>query len=337
MSAEPRVTVFIPTYNRSKMLPKAIESILAQTFDDFELLIIDDGSTDDTPAVLARYDDPRIRLEPNPSNLGLPRTRNRAMQLARGEFLAYLDSDDLSEPERLARQVAFLEARPDVALVGCGKRTIGGVPGLGQRLRDRPLEPKAIQARLLFRVCIGNSSIMARTEAMRAFPYDETLPVCEDFDQFARMAETLKLANLPDKLLRKRRHSGSESRRRELVKECQKRILAGQLDRLGLRWDADDLELHFQLGRPASWHKPTADELPRAEAWLTRLAEANAATGRYDAAAFDRVLGEVWLELWFKALPGSALSCRRWFWRSSMAGCARRRLTARFGGMAGQA
>jgi len=335
MAATPTVTVVVPTYNRADLLPLTLDSVFRQTFRDFELLVIDDGSTDDTDAALARYDDERLRLELNSENLGLPRTRNRGLDLARGRYVANLDSDDLVEPEWLAKGVAFLEANSNVALVGVGKRPMSGISSPAQSFRYRPRAPEAIRARLLFRSCITNSSLIARTEVMRAFRYDESFPVVEDFELFARLADRYDLANLPDRLMRVRRHRGRVTHRRDLVTECQKKVLAAQLDRLEMDWSAADLDTHFRLGRPGSWHRPKREELPEAEAWLQRLMAANEATGRYPKEAFERALGEVWIELWSKAMPGSLFGLGRWFRASPMAGLARRCFAERWRSLTG--
>lgn len=107
-SDAPRVSVMMGVYNSSRYLRKAIDSVLAQTFRDFELVIINDGSTDESEEIVRSYDDPRIRYVLNETNIGIIPTRNKALALCRGEYLAILDSDDISMPERLARQVEFL-------------------------------------------------------------------------------------------------------------------------------------------------------------------------------------------------------------------------------------
>ena len=114
----PKVTVVIPVYNREKYLGIAVDSILSQTFPDFELLVIDDGSIDRSIDVVLSHSDPRIRLVCNNTNLGVSTTRNKGIQLARGEYLAFLDSDDWAHPERLAKQTAFLDNHPDYSAVG---------------------------------------------------------------------------------------------------------------------------------------------------------------------------------------------------------------------------
>lgn len=207
MTADPQVTVLIPVYNQERYVAEAIDSVLAQTFADFELLVIDDGSTDRSLEIISTYTDPRIRVARNPGNRGVPWTRNRGLDLARGEYIAMLDSDDIAAPERLARQVAFLDAHPDVALVGSEKSTVdtaGKTVDKGMKLR--PTAPDEIAAQLLFRCRITQTSIMARSAIMRRFRYDERFVVSQDFELFARLSCVYPLANLPDVLVAFRRH-----------------------------------------------------------------------------------------------------------------------------------
>src|SRR5258705_775698 len=113
----PQVSVLLPVWNGERHLAAAIESVLGQSFTDFELLIVDDGSTDGSAALIRRYGDERIRLFENEKNLGVTRSLNLGLAQARGRYVARMDADDLSAPERLARQVAFLDSHPEVALV----------------------------------------------------------------------------------------------------------------------------------------------------------------------------------------------------------------------------
>ena len=115
----PRVTVFIPVYNAQAYIAEAIESVLAQTYSDFELLVIDDGSTDETASVICTFMyDPRIRVVSHIRNLGQPHTRNYGLELASGEYIAFLDADDRCVPERIERQVTYLDTHTDIDGVG---------------------------------------------------------------------------------------------------------------------------------------------------------------------------------------------------------------------------
>ena len=112
------VTVLMPVYNGEMYLREAIDSILHQTFTDFEFLIINDGSTDNSETIILSYDDSRIRYEKNDSNLKLIATLNKGIELAKGKYIVRMDADDISIPDRIEKQVAFLEKNPDVGICG---------------------------------------------------------------------------------------------------------------------------------------------------------------------------------------------------------------------------
>ncbi|MBW2258128.1 MAG: glycosyltransferase family 2 protein, partial [Deltaproteobacteria bacterium] len=114
-TSAPKVSVVIPVYNRERYIGQAIDSILSQSFRDFELIVVDDGSSDGTPAVVERCGDPRVRLVRHETNQGIPRTRNRGLLEARGEYVAWLDSDDVALPQRLRVQVDVLDRSPGIA------------------------------------------------------------------------------------------------------------------------------------------------------------------------------------------------------------------------------
>src|SRR5688572_15667789 len=210
MARAPKVSVFIPVYNRERYLCVAVNSILAQTFTDFELLLVDDGSTDGSLALLERYAarDRRVRVEANGTNLGIPRTRNRGLELARGEYIALLDSDDYAYPGRLEAQVRFLDAHPDHVQVGSWGSFMDDAGRLRRRLRRQPVASADVDAELLFRCCLSNRSIMARAAVLRSYGYREEFPRCQDYDMHVRLAERHRMANLPSILVCGRQHSG---------------------------------------------------------------------------------------------------------------------------------
>ena len=164
----PRVTVLMAAYNGAKLIGESLDSLLAQGFADFEVVVVDDASTDATADVVGAYADPRIRLLRNPENLGVVGTRNRAYAAARGEYIAILDQDDLSRPGRLAAQVAHLDSHPASALVATDIDIIEE-----GRLRDsgRGSHVDTNPAVLRWMLHIGNplvhSSVMFRAAAAR--------------------------------------------------------------------------------------------------------------------------------------------------------------------------
>lgn len=177
-NAPPKVTVFVPVYNREAYIGAAIESILGQSFSHFEILLVDDGSTDRSVEVLRSYDDPRLRVVCHEHNLGIPQTRNRGLELAQGEYIALLDSDDIAQPDRLQHQVAFLDRHPDIVQVGGWVRRVDATGRLLKQVKQQPTAPDDIRAQLLFRCSLSNTTIMGRTAVLRAYGYRNSFPCC---------------------------------------------------------------------------------------------------------------------------------------------------------------
>lgn len=205
-----KVSVIVPAYNASAFLRQSVESILSQTFTDFELIVVDDCSTDDTPAILASYTDPRLRVVRNPHNLGVVGARNRAMELARGELVASFDADDVSLPLRLARQVAFLDANPAVGLVGTASRYLeAGTLGPGRRV-ERPT-PMLIRWLLHVTNPLVHPSLMYRADAVRRLGVllRDEFKYAEDFDFHHRMLGIADVAFIDEPLILYRRHPGA--------------------------------------------------------------------------------------------------------------------------------
>ena len=325
-STPPRVTVIMPVYNRERYLGEAIESILGQTLADFELLIIDDGSTDGSREIARAYTDARIRLVVNETNLGQPATRNKAIQLARGVYIAMLDSDDTPYPQRLARQVAFLERNPDCTLVGSWKSAMDArgraLPVSGRR----PVRADAVCAWALFRCPIIHPSVMARAAVLRDNPYCERFLIGADFELFVRLlANGYKLANVPEVLVRYRQHPGgiSQTTASEAAENAARRaIFQAQLTALGLTFTDRDLTRHDWLyRRPHAggqrWF-PDDAYLIWAARWLLGLRTANRQVCRYPPRELDRVIRNRWLKLCRQA--STRLSWRVWrhYWRSPL-------------------
>lgn len=208
----PRITVLLPVYNSGKFLQQALDSILAQTFTDLELLAIDDGSTDDSLAILRRCEDPRIRVVAHEQNQGLIATLNEGLEMARGAYIARMDNDDVMLPERLAKQMDFLDADQDIAVVACFVDFVN-VDGetCGSWDVDRATANEDQIAKMLPRTnCIAHPTVMIRREALGDLRYDPQQRGAEDWDLWLRMrARGLRIAKLPEALLLYRQHSGS--------------------------------------------------------------------------------------------------------------------------------
>jgi glycosyltransferase involved in cell wall biosynthesis len=213
----PAVSVLMPVYNAARYLAEAVESVLAQTFRDFEFVIVDDGSTDRSPAMLDEYAkrDSRIRIIRRP-NTGIVGALNDAIEESKAALIARMDADDVSLPDRLEKQVAYL--RDHAECVALGSRVVGIDPyGCVLFQSEHKLTHEEIDAELLNGVgwSIVHPVAMLRRDAVEKVGlYRRQWQYVEDLDLFLRLAETGKLANLPDRLLRYRQHTESINRTR---------------------------------------------------------------------------------------------------------------------------
>jgi len=208
---KPKVTVLMPIYNGERYLRQSIESILNQTFRDFEFLIVDDASNDASRDIIRSYDDPRIILIENVHNLGLNKTLNRGLALARGEYIARQDQDDISHLTRLEKQVTFLNDHPEIVLLGTRVNNIDGngrkASSYGYYIVSSEL---AIRWQVMFDNPFVHSTVMMRSEMVRQMGgYEDHFQYCEDYDLFSRLVRSYKATNLKEPLFDYRYHPDS--------------------------------------------------------------------------------------------------------------------------------
>ena len=295
-NAPPKVTVFVPVYNREAYIGAAIESILGQSFSHFEILLVDDGSTDRSVEVLRSYDDPRLRVVCHEHNLGIPQTRNHGLELAQGEYIALLDSDDIAQPDRLQYQVAFLDRHPDIVQVGGWVRRVDTTGRLLKQVKQQPTAPDDIRAQLLFRCSLSNTTIMGRTAVLRAYGYRNSFPRCQDYDLHVRLAKRHKMANIPHILTHARVHPAQMTVQTPQLGDAKKEeIIRRQLTDLGVSCCQEDLHAHLTLSRMRKFRViPDQTYLDWADAWLQGLVEANATTRCYPAPVLQRTVSAKW-------------------------------------------
>ncbi|MBD0290839.1 MAG: glycosyltransferase [Thermoleophilia bacterium] len=205
----PAVSVLMAVHDGERHLREAVESILGQTFADFELVVVDDASTDASRSILEGYGDPRIRLLVNRENLGLTRSLNRGLAATSGRYVARHDADDVSEPDRLALQVAHLDRNPEHALVASAYRRIDD-EGRESGHRPVPLTTCSIRWRLLFLNAFTHSSVTLRRSIVVGLGgYDESVHYPQDYELWSRIAERHEVAALPQRLVSYRRSASS--------------------------------------------------------------------------------------------------------------------------------
>ncbi len=199
----PKVSVIIPTYNRLPMLKEAIQSVLDQDFEDFELIVVDDGSTDKTSEEMKRYVG-RVKLIQNPENRGVSFARNRGILQSRGKYIAFLDSDDLWVKGKLRIQVSFLDENPHYPI--CYTDEIW----IRKGKRVNPMKKHSKYSGWIFEKCLPlciispSSAMMRRSLFSKVGLFDEALPVCEDYDFWLRVSSRFPIFFIPEKLIIKR-------------------------------------------------------------------------------------------------------------------------------------
>lgn len=208
----PIVSVVMPVYNGEKYLREAIDSILGQTLGDFEFIIVNDGSTDATKDIILSYDDPRIVYLENEKNSGICVTLNKGLDAARGRYIARMDSDDISLPERFAYQVAYMDSHPEVGVLGTDVEVFGD--GIEPYVFTQSYMSDMCSAGLLFNSCFAHPTVFIRSELLRLnnLCYEDEYRGLEDLRLWWSIAKISKLANLPVPLLRYRKHGAQETK-----------------------------------------------------------------------------------------------------------------------------
>ena len=296
------ISVIMSTYNRSSdYLRESMESILNQTYRNFEFIIIDDGSDNGTKELIESYRDPRIRLVINEKNIGLTRSLNKALDLCRGEFIARMDDDDIALPERFEKQFAYMRQHPDVIVCGTWVDVIDGSGRLTGKVKHYLIEDmEAYRIYLLF----GNHPNITHPSAMinrRLFlenhlRYEPDYNLAEDYRLWLRCAAIGKCAILQEVLLKYRRHSGSIS----VAKEQRQAnvdyvIIQEQLDALHLTLPDELKELHhYLLSRQYYLQENNNRSLRK---WLDQIIKANRKYRVYDPEKLERILRNRWKEL----------------------------------------
>lgn len=288
------MSVLMSVYNGERYVEAAIRSIQQQTFEDFELLIVDDGSNDKSLSILQslQASDHRIIIRTR-GNRGLVASLNELVGMARGRYLARMDADDISLPRRFEEQVAFLDQNPGVAVVGTAFMMIDS---RGRRIGsiNCPCDPASVEQALLSGDCVlSHPSVMIRAEAMiQAGGYRHEFPCAQDLDLWLRISEFAQLANLPEVLLEYRLHSDSISEASgELQRECQIRATSEA-------WGRRGIEGKFKS--EAHW-RPDQSHSSRLEFAL-----------RYGWIAWSSGFRSTWLSFTLKALRLAPYSVRVW-------------------------
>ena len=291
----PRVSVVMAVFNGERFVREAIESLQAQTLDAYELIVVDDGSTDATPLIVAAFaaEDDRIRLH-SQTNTGYPEALNVGLRLARGEHVAILDADDLAEPGRLERHLAYLDDHPEVGVVG-GSLLLVTADGRPFYLATYPATAEEVREALETECPMGHTATLARRAILEEVGgYRSGIPLAEDYDLWLRISERYPIVNLPDIVGRYRMHGANESHAD--IRRAAESIVRAQADaaeRRGESPQADPAALaEAELGLALWWAEVSARAgtgWRRRERQAWRLARNAARRTRDPAASGARV------------------------------------------------
>ena len=295
--AAPLISVIMPVYNSAASLAAAARSILRQTARDLELIIIDDGSADDSFAAAQRLADPRIRLFRNERNIGASQTRNRGIELAQGAFLAPMDADDVCRPRRLELTWRYLEAHPEVGACGGWGKWIGWGPR--SFVLSLPTEPEAVRAYMLCGAPYHHDALLFRKSVLdeHHVRYPEAWHAADDYELFRSLIAVAPVANLPRVLVDYYCSPGGITHRR--AAEATGHRLAGircELARLVDEPISDEvLRRHAYIGNGGG--AATVAELDEFRAWLLGLEEKNRIRGAYSEQGLAQALGMTWFRV----------------------------------------
>ena len=291
----------MPVYNGELYLRETMESILGQTFSDFEFLIVDDGSTDGTAQIIDSYRDERIRVLKNPTRLKLSGALNRGLDEARGEYIARMDADDISLPHRLESQVTFMDARPDIGLCGAWVKMFGSRK---TTLYRAPVGYEHIRAKALFDNPFVHPTVMFRKALFDRYKlrYDGSYYPTEDYELWARAVPCFPCDNIPRVLLHYRVHPNSMTTADWSRMDGKGLLIASHvLASLGLDLSEEQLCFHRNIGREMSCRLTGYEDLLQAEQWLSFILTVNRQEKVYSETALKDIISDTWFRVCFNS------------------------------------
>lgn len=303
----PRFSIVMPVFNTAQYLRQAIDSVLCQTYADLELIVVDDCSPDDSASICRSYSDSRVQLVSLTKNRGLGGARNAGIDVARGEFIGFLDSDDVAVPERLALQLTYFDSHPNCIMLGGGYQRMQTSGELLPGGNLFPLPTDAVRPMLLLKNNFNASTLTIRRSAMPLGGFRHVF--AEDYDFITRAKADCPgdFANLQVVLAYYRINPNglSNTTRRAAVRDALWEIQQPMLTRLGLQASEQEREAH-QIISFATYDGIQFERLAPVDDWFKKILHANSRTHIYDDAALRLALGEAWFRLCY-ACTGNGL------------------------------
>jgi glycosyltransferase involved in cell wall biosynthesis len=302
MKMIPAISVVLPVYNAERFVKEAIDSVLKQTFSDFELIVIDDGSSDSSVNIVKSFSDDRIVLVSNEVNKGLIYSLNLGLQMARGKYIVRMDADDVCFADRFQKQFDFMEVNPGVAVCGGQMEDYDGV----KKINNVEINSPKLKASLLFTCVLSHPTVIMRSESIKSgnFLYDSRFPHSEDYELWSRIARKFKIANISDVILKYRFHPQQVSRvysevQIEGMKQCQK----NQFDYIGLSVSNEELNLHSRIS--CLDFEMSEAFFVATQNWLSKLLDSPNIKEHYAHYSIKSVVGD-----WYYNICGELLNAK---------------------------
>lgn len=292
-NTNPKVSVLLPVYNGSNYVNEAIASILNQSFTNFEFIIINDGSTDNSLEIINSFDDSRIRLINNSINSGIVKSLNTGLDQAVGKYILRMDADDISLPKRIEKQVNFMDKNPGIGISGTQVLIL---EGLKKKIKSNPfINPEDIKANLLYKSSLAHPTVIMRKSLLdkHNLRYSEDYPYAEDYELWFRATQKFKITNMNQALLayRKHDHRSSSMYSKEQMNSS-KKIVKQALQLLQIAPSPDELELHFSLSKPDRMNLKEFILFHRE--WSKKLIAQNKKVNWYNAHSLKKVISNRW-------------------------------------------
>lgn len=299
VSNTPKISVIMPLYNAAPYLKESIESILAQTFSDFEFFIIDDKSSDNSAEIVKAYKDDRIIFIQKPENTGYTDSLNKSIKMANGKYIARMDADDISLPNRFEKQYNYMEQNPDILLLG----TFYKIIGIDDIVKP-PTTHDEIKVRLLFDNPICHSSVFMRKSFFdnSNSQYDRTFEPAEDYELWTRMSSCGLVENLPEVLLHYRVHENQVSNLHSKIQRANdSKVKSLVLDKL-ISFDHKNYDKELVLELLSPWCiQISCENLVKLKEFIADVVIENTNKKEYDQKLLEQLLRRVWLKYSFSA------------------------------------
>ncbi|MFL5753380.1 MAG: glycosyltransferase family 2 protein [Bacteroidia bacterium] len=294
MKGEVLVSVLMPAYNAAQFVGEAISSVLEQSYENFELIIINDGSNDSTESEIALFDDERIHYYKNEQNIGLIATLNNGIELCKGKYIVRMDADDVCLHKRIEKQVQFMEQHSEVAVAGSWYYAFTLADGIEVKGGE---DPDVLKSTLIFNTPLCHPATIIRKSILNSynFRYDPKYRHVEDYELWMRISKVAKISNVQEFLFRYRSHDMQVSMQHNGYQKDVADVLRGRyLAEMGFVFSDEELATHNLVA--ANIPITSKEQLDKIDQWFKKLLQQNGDKRNFEPHAFKKVIGKFWAD-----------------------------------------